>query len=871
MDYSRHNTEKVRKHIRSNAAKARKKINFNVFRAVIYVFVVAAAVGVAAAYGGFKGVMDGAPTIKASSVMPSKVKSIMYYPDGKEAVELVGAQSNRTIISINDMPAILPEAFIAIEDERFFEHNGVDPQGIVRALILGIQSGNFSQGASTITQQLIKLTVFNGGGETDSVERFKRKFQEWYLAVQLEKELSKEEILEAYLNTINLGRGAYGVEAAAERYFNKPARQLTVSESAVLAAIAQSPTYNNPIDGQEANAARRAWTLKYMLNDGFIDQEAYDEAVADDPYSRIQEINDNMDTKETIYTWFEDACIDQVLSDLQEKLGYSREEAVNALYSGGLQIYMTQDTYLQSIVDKYYNDDSNFTKTEYLLSWALTYKDKDGNEVNVDQNSMQSYYGTDNCDLLYNDEEEAQEAVDYYKKNGLKVKKKNIIAETPLTLTVQAQSSFVLMEQKTGKVLAISGGRGKKIANRGFNRATDALRQPGSVFKPLAVFLPALDACGLTLASTKMDEPYTTPDGFEVFNTNANSYQGLSSMRDAIVYSMNVITTKWLVEDVTPALGIKYLKDLGLSTIDEVNDNFAPLGLGGIYNGVSNLELTAAYAAIANGGVYTAPIFYSKILDQDGNVLIDNVPEKRTVMRDSTAWLLTSALEDVVKKGTGTPARLSNSGIAVAGKTGTTNEYKDLWFVGFTPYYTAGVWLGYDNSISMRGRINYNYNEHKTLWKNIMNEVLEGKEDAEFEMPDTVVKATVCSKSGKLASSGCREVTEYFAKSEVPTDYCEDHTWIPVNICSECGLRATSQTPEEYVYTDYFSDYDEIPSGYCQHTSSDADDDEDADADDEDEDEEDDDDDGDDDDEDEDEEDDEEEADNFLDQWFNDW
>ena len=229
-------------------------------------------------------------------------------------------------------------------------------------------------------------------------------------------------------------------------------------------------------------------------------------------------------------------------------------------------------------------------------------------------------------------------------------------------------------------------------------------------------------------------------------------------------------------------------------------------------------------------------------------------------MRDSTAWLLTSALEDVVKKGTGTPAKLSNSHISVAGKTGTTNEYKDLWFVGFTPYYTAGIWLGYDNSISMRGRINYNYNEHKTLWKNIMNEVLEGKENAEFEMPDSVVKATVCSKSGKLASSGCSTVTEYFAKSEVPTDYCEDHDWIAVDICSECGLRATYATPDEYVYTDYFDDYDDIPSGYCKHTSTDEDEDSDNRRND-----------NDDDDDDWDDDDDEEEADSFLDRWFNDW
>ena len=819
MNYNRSNSERKRLRIRSSAVKARHKINFNIYRAVVYIFILVVCVGAAAAYGGFKGIIDSAPEIRTSDVMPSKVKSIIYYPDGTEAVELVGSQSNRTIIAIDDIPEYVPQAFIAIEDERFYEHNGIDPPGIIRALFVGLQSGNFSQGASTITQQLIKLTIFNGGAESTSLERYTRKFQEWYLAVKLEKQLSKQEILEAYMNTINLGRGAYGIESAAERYFNKTASELTISEAAVIAGIAQSPSYNNPIDGQKTNSERRDRILNKMLKLGFISQAQFDEAKADNVYARIDEVNEVKSAQETIYTWFEDAVIDSVIRDLQEKLGYTKNEATTALYSGGLQIYMTQDRYMQSIVDRYYADDSNFSTSEYLLDWALTYTDEDGNEVNVDQYSLQSHFGSDNCDLLYDDEDDAREAIAEYEED-LGISEDDIIAES-FNLVVQVQSSFVLMDQYTGKVLALSGGRGNKKTNRSFNRATDALRQPGSVFKPLAVFLPGLDSCGLTLASTKEDAPYTTPDGFEVFNTNANSYQGTTTMREAITYSMNVVTTKWLVEDVTPALGIKYLKALGLSTIDEVNDNFAPLGLGGIYNGVSNLELTAAYAAIANGGIYTEPILYTKILDQDGNVLIENVPEKRTAMKDSTAWLLTSAMEDVVSVGTGTPARISEYGIAEAGKTGTTNEYKDLWFVGYTPYYTAGVWLGYDNSVSMRGRISYSYSEHKTLWSGIMSEVHEGFEDRDFVMPSSVEKATVCTSSGLLASSSCPSVTEYFAVDELPTEYCSQHRWIAVSMCSKCGLRATYATPSEYVYTDYFRSYDDVPSGYCQHVASD--------------------------------------------------
>lgn len=776
MDYSKHNNEKKRKKIRSNAAKSRKKVSFNIFRFTVLAILLIIVVGAAAAIGGFKGVIDSAPDISASDVMPSKLKSVMYYPDGQEAVELVGAQSNRTIASIKNIPDCVPNAFIAIEDNRFYEHNGIDPKGIVRALFVGLShGGNFSEGASTITQQLIKLTVFDGGAETDTIQRFKRKFQEWYLALKLEKEMSKAEIMEAYLNTINLGRGAYGIEAAAERYFNKKCSDLTISEAAVIAAIAQSPSYNNPIDGQQVNAQRRDKILNNMLTLGFINQQQYDEAKADDVYSRIAEVNEITKDKEVIYTWFEDAAIDQVLKDLQEKLGYTSAEANTALYSGGLQIYLTQNRHIQDIVDRYYNDDDNFPSTEYRLHWALTYKDEDGQEVNIDENSLQSYYGKDDCDLLYDNKDQAKQSIaDFLEAKG--ITDDDIIAQN-FDMTVQVQSSFVLMDQSTGYVLALSGGRGEKKTSRSFNRATQSTRQPGSVFKTIAVFLPALDSCGLSLASTKEDEPYTTPDGYQPFNTNANSYQGTTTIREAITHSMNVVTTKWLVENVTPKLGIEYLENLGITTMDEENDAYAPLGLGGISNGVTNLELTGAYAAIANGGVYTQPILYSKILDKDGNVLLDNVPEKHTAMKDSTAWLLTSAMEDVVSKGTGTPAQISNYGIAEAGKTGTTDDYKDLWFVGYTPYYTAGIWFGYDDSTLMRYRLGYNYNAHKVLWKNIMNEVLEGYEDRDFVMPSDVEKLRVCSTTGLLASYGCPTTTEYFAKDTAPTEYCSRHSY----------------------------------------------------------------------------------------------
>ncbi len=818
MDYSRHNTEKERRRIRSAAAKIERKVGFNVLRFSTIAVVIVVAVAIAALAGGFRGIIDSAPEISTSQIMPSKFKSVMYYPDGTEAVELVGAQSNRTVVRIEDLPPVVPEAFVAIEDERFYEHNGIDPRGIIRAMVVGLGSGNFSEGASTITQQLIKITVFNGGNETDMLERFTRKFQEWYLAIDLEKKLSKDEIMEAYLNTINLGCGAYGIEAAAETYFDKSASELTASEAAVIAGIAQSPTYNNPVEDQNLNSKRRHKILGNMLSLGFLSQEEYDAAIADDVYSRVQEISDDVD-ESSIYTWFEDAVIDQVVEDLQTKLGYSESDAWTALYSGGLRIYMTQDKKIQSILDSYYLDDDNFSASEYLLHWALTYKDKDGEETNIDENSMISYYG-DDYSTLYSSKDDARDAVETFKED-LGIKEEDIIAES-FKLVVQCQSSFVIMDQHTGKVLALVGGRGAKTENRSFNRATQALRQPGSVFKILAVYLPGLDKCGLTLASTKKDEKYTSPAGYEVNNYSRTYSNSEVTMRKAIQNSLNVVTIKFLIEDVTPELAIEYIKKVGITSIDEENDCFAPIGLGGIYNGVSNLELTAAFASIANKGTYTKPILYSKILDQDGNVLLDNVPETHTAMKETTAWLLTSAMEDVVKYGTGTPAQISEYGISEAGKTGTTENTTDLWFVGYTPYLTAGIWLGYDNSISMEGHISYDHEEHKYLWADIMSEVLEDYESKDFEMPDTIERATVCAGTGLLPSGACPTVTEYFSKDSIPTEYCNSHQLIPAYICSHCGKLGTSATPQSWLTLKYFYSYSDMPKEYCSHTSADA-------------------------------------------------
>jgi len=407
------------------------------------------------------------------------------------------------------------------------------------------------------------------------------------------------------------------------------------------------------------------------------------------------------------------------------------------------------------------------------------------------------------------------------------------------TMTIQPQSSFVVMSQSTGEVAAIIGGRGEKEGNRTLNRATNTLRQPGSTFKILSTYLPALDATGLTLATVQDDAgPYYYPGTKEeVSNWNVNDkHQGLTALREGIYNSMNVVTVKTFVE-VTPQVGYEYLKKLGINSLVDsrkeadgrvVSDINYPMALGGLTDGVSNLELTAAYAAVANGGVYTKPIFYTKILNSNGKVLLENKPEKEQVMKESTAWLLTSAMEDVVNIGTGTSAKLKAIDMPIAGKTGTTSSYNDLWFSGFSPYYTATIWSGFDHN---RTQIDKNY--QKNIWRTIMEQIhiqldLEKKD---FTKPDSIVSCKICTKSGKLAVEGlCDEYiggnsikTEYFAKGTEPTEKCDVH--VRASICTSSGALATDNCPPSKVKTAVYLDKDEVgttddtpyllPKTYC--------------------------------------------------------
>ena len=783
MNYGKKSTAKKRTALISRSSMMGKRARVSFIR-VLFVSLIALCIAVTClGVGSFRGVIDTAPDVDDIDIMPLGYATFLYDDAGNQIRKLAAPDSNRLPVTLDQIPVDLQHAVVAIEDERFYEHNGIDVKGILRAGMKALTTGDFSEGASTITQQLLKNNVFtNWTSESTQLERFTRKIQEQYLAVQVEKKTDKDTILENYLNTINLGAGSYGVQAAARQYFDKDVWDLNLSECATLAGITQNPTKFNPIINPDSNRKRRKEVLQHMLDQNYITQDQYDEALVDDVYSRIQAAQEkNSSTENTVYTYFEDELTDQIINDLMNIKGYTKKQATNLLYSGGLKVYTTQDSKIQNILDEEYADPSNYPDTvQYELDYALTVTDPNGNQVNYSKEMLQLYFQNEDpdFDLLFDSPEDGQTYVDKYKAsilaNGSKV-----LAER-VNFAPQPQSSMSVIDQHTGYVKALIGGRGEKTASLTLNRATDTTRQPGSTFKIVSTYAPALNEKGMTLATTFEDEPYEYPDGSPV-NNATRSYNGTTTIRTAIQNSINVVAVKCL-EKVTPELGLKYLDNFGFTTLahgteadKDANGNVwsdanLATALGGITRGVTNVELCASYAAIANNGNYIKPIYYTKILDHNGNVLIENTAAERSVIKESTAFLLTSAMEDVVKQGTGTACQLDN--MPVAGKTGTTEAYNDLWFVGYTPYYTCAVWSGYDNNEKLP---DYARNFHKALWKKVMTRIHEGLPSKEFEKPASVEKLSVCEETGLLPRAGCPVITEYFDVGTMPTEYCDQH------------------------------------------------------------------------------------------------
>lgn len=776
----------------------RKKFTVIFAKTLLVCLIAFTVVGGCAGYGVYKGIVDSAPDIHDIDATPTGYLSTVLDNQGNETATLVASGSNRVYVTIDEIPLDLQHAFVAIEDARFYEHNGIDITGIVRAGITGITSGRFSQGASTITQQLLKNNVFTDWtSESSFADKMERKIQEQYLAIQLEKVEDKDWILENYLNTINLGQNTLGVQAASQRYFNKDVSELTLSECAVIAGITQNPSRYNPVSNPDANAERRTKVLNNMLDQGYIDQAAYDTAMADNVYDRIQ-IVDSETASDNINSYFVDALTEQVIDDLMEVKGYTETQAYKALYEGGLTIYSTQDPSIQQICDEEVNNADNYgSETKYSCSYRLTIQKADGTYQNYSEQTMLSYYQSKNSkyNIDFDSKEAVDAAIEQYKADIMEDGDTIVPNGESITYTMQPQASMTVIDQSTGEVKAIVGGRGDKTANKTLNRATDTKRQPGSTFKILSAYAPALDIGGMTLASVQDDAPYTYSNAAHTpVNNYDKSYRGFTTIREGITYSINIVAVKTLT-DIGVDIGYEYLQNFGFSTLCD-SDRTQALALGGITNGVTNLELTAAYATIANGGTYTKPRFYTKILDHDGNVLIDNTPQTHTVLKETTAWLLTNAMEDVLTNGTGRPAHFN--GMPQAGKSGTTSSDRDALFAGYTPYYTCVVWGGYDDNAEL------SYTTYpKTLWKSVMGRIHENLDYKDFDKPDGITTATVCKKSGKLAVAGLCDSdprgsmveSEYFASGTVPKDYCDHHVRVTIDLST--GGIATDTCPEE--------------------------------------------------------------------------
>lgn len=818
MNFSKNGTKDKYKEAVSKTKRMKTKAYVLSFRTFLICVVVAVCIGTFAGIGLVKGIIDNAPHIDSINVAPTTFATTIYDSEGNKMQQLVGSNANRVYVNIENIPDNLINAFIAVEDERFWDHKGIDVRGIFRAFFLGVTGGGFDQGASTITQQLLKNTVFEGGMETNFSDKLERKIQEQYLALQLENKMDKRTILEYYLNTINLGQNTLGVEAASQRYFNKSVKDLTLSECTVIAGITKNPSSYNPITYPEVNADRRTIILDKMKEQNYISEEDYQEALADDVYSRIELVNtEQYSSKSNVNSYFVDALVDEVTNDLVEELGYTSTQAYNLIYRSGLSIYTTQDTKIQSICDEVFSDESMYpANSTFELSYRLTVIDDKGEAHNYSELNLRKYFQAKDpkFNLYFKDKDKATPYIEEYRKTV--VSETDKIDGEVINFVPQPQVSFVLMDQFTGQVKALIGGRGTKAYSRSLNRATATTRQPGSTFKIVSTYLPALDTKGMTLATVFDDDEYYYPGGLKkVNNWNGEAYNGFTTIRQAIYNSMNVMAVKTL-EKVTTQTGFSYLQKLGFTTLVENrtdentgathSDLNLSLALGGITDGVTNLELTNSFATIANGGNYTSPKLYTKILDQSGKVLIDHTDSSSTqVMKDSTAFLLTNAMEDVVKVGTGKKLSLASVNMPVAGKTGTTSNDNDLWFVGYTPYYTAGIWGGYDNN---GDQADTSY--HKNLWRTVMERIHKPLPRKEFNRPDSITAAKICTKSGKLAIDGvCDHApngstvrTEYFAKGTVPTETCDVHVKFPV--CITSGQTPSSNCPSEDIVNKVF-------------------------------------------------------------------
>lgn len=775
--------------------KRRKKrtVNGRIGKVLLVVAVVIGFAVAGAVLGTVFGILQSTDMLNTSDVMPDSYTSVIYDANG-DAVDKLHGSENREYVKLSAITKNMQNAVVAIEDARFYEHNGIDIRGIMRAVVENIKTMSFSQGASTLTQQVIKNDVLG-----DNEKSITRKIKEQYLAVSLEnalekqlgsKEEAKKYVLELYLNTMALHHGLHGVESAAQYYFGKHASELTLAESACLAGITKNPSKYAPDVNEEESRNRQLTVLKKMLDLDYITQEEHDAAVAEDVYGHLVCKEKQEEEGNAKHNWFVEAAVQQIKQDLVEKKKMTEAQASNLIYSGGLQIHTTMDSSMQETAEAAMKNDNLFPTGDGTLD--VTYLISVLDTENPNESSNQSHYEKKTTAT-------SQAEVDAFVESV----KAELLDDThtlvldKLTVSKSLQAAMVIMDQSNGEVKALVGGRGEKPGDSVFNRATQALRQQGSTMKPLAAYAPAIDTGLLMPGSIIIDEPVTygswSPKNWD------GKYIGPTTVRQGIWHSMNVLAVKTF-NMVGADTAYQYLLDFGFTTIDE-RDKAATTALGGLTQGVSVLEETAAYATIANGGTYYEPMFYTVVYDHEGNVLLDNSDqETHRVLKETTAFLLTDMMCDVITKGTGTQAAIS--GMNVAGKTGTTNDTIDLTFYGYTPYYTAGIWMGYDTQKEIKNA----GNAHLRIWKSVMSEIHydQGLKNKEFEKPDGLTTRSYCTATGLTPTELCN--SDYYGygthSDYVTTDFkgessgtCTMHKSYVV--CKESGKIASPNCPAD--------------------------------------------------------------------------
>lgn len=671
-------------------------------------------------------------TISKEMLLIKDENTMVYDKSGELICELSGTE-NRKVVTMSEMSEYLPKAFVAIEDKRFYEHHGVDIKRTAAATLSFLVNRGTSSvgGGSSITQQLVKNVTEED--ETEGLGGIQRKISEMSRAYKIEKMLSKYQILEIYLNEIYLGgfgQNIHGVEVASQYYFSKPAKDLDLAESAFIAGINHSPNSYNPFledkDNSEKIKKRTLTVLSEMKNNHILTEE-----------------------EEGLYN----EAVAKVEAGLPFQEGQiATKSSMTYIVKAAIDQAAEQMAEEQGISKEFASDQI------YSGGYKL--------------------YTTQDTEIYNRLKEEFEK--DKYIKSGREKKADGTLKNE------HSQAAMVIIDHKTGQIVGMYGELGEDVSVMNLNRSFSP-RQPGSSIKPIACVAPGIEQGVINAATVYDDSPTTFAGNYSP--GNSTGYQGLCSVRTGIERSSNVVNVK-IISNVTPKKSIQFMKQLGITTLDDAKDANLSLALGGVTNGISPMEMATAYATIANDGTYIKPTFFTKLENASGTVVLECKQETRKVMSNANAYIVKEILTQPVIGAGGTATGCSISGMEVGAKTGTTNDSKDRWLCGITPYYTAAAWYGYDEPEV----VYFSGNPAAQIWAGVMRDIHKNLENARFDKPDNVVTETVCSDTGKLATEQCtRTHTEYFAKDALP-DKCDGHSMIKV--CKETGYKANEYCPE---------------------------------------------------------------------------